>query len=185
MATQTATVNTYSIDPSHSRVGFSVRHMGFTKVRGRFEKFEGTVQLDPDNLETLHAEAEIEARSITTNEPKRDEHLRSGDFLLVDEHPHLTFQAKEVKDVSGQRFTLTGDLSIRGVTKEVELTGEVQGVGQDPWGGTRVALEAETKINRKDFGVNWNQALEAGGFLVGEEVTITLDIQAVQQQDEE
>lgn len=185
MATQTeATVNTYTIDPSHSRVGFSARHMGFTKVRGHFEQFEGTVKVDPDNLETLEAEATIQASSITTNEPKRDEHLRSGDFLLAEEHPQLTFRTKEIKEASGQSFTVGGELTIRGVTKEVELEGKILGVGQDPWGGTRIALEAQTKINRKDFGVNWNQVLEAGGFLVSNEVEISLDIQAVQQEEE-
>lgn len=185
MSTQPETINTYNIDPSHSRIGFSVRHMGFTKVRGNFEQFEGTVRVDPDDLETLHAQATIQARSITTHEAERDEHLRSGDFLLVEEHPEIVFDAKEVQEVSDQNFTVIGELSIRGVTKEVELTGEVLGFAQDPWGNMRIALEAETKINRKDFGVNFNQVLETGGLLVGEQVEITLDIEAVQEEEEE
>ena len=175
------TVKTYTADPSHSAVGFTVRHMGFSKVRGRFEKFDVTVRLDPNDIRTLEAEAVIDADSITTNESKRDAHLRTGDFFLVDEHPSLSFRSTGVKDVNGASFTLVGDLSIRGVSKTVELKGEYLGAGTDPWGGTRVAFEAGTKVNRKDFGLNWNAVLETGGFLVSEDVEITLEIQAVEQ----
>ena len=177
----TTAVQTYVADPSHSRVGFTTRHMGFSKVHGSFETFEATIRLDPNNLSTLAAEATIDAQSITTNEPKRDEHLRSGDFFLVEQHPQLTFKSTGVQDISGSAFTLVGDLTIRGVTKPVELKGEFLGQGTDPWGGTRIALEARTKVNRKEYGLNWNTILETGGFLVSDEVEIVLEIQAVQQ----
>lgn len=179
--TSETAVKTYAIDPTHSRFGFSVRHMGFSKVRGHFEEIEGTVHANPDDLSATQAEAKAKAASINTNEKKRDEHLRSGDFLLADEHPEITFTSKGVKDVSGNSFTLTGDLTIRGETKQVDFDAEFLGEGQDPWGGTRVAFEAETEISRKEFGVTWNQVLEAGGVLVGDKVTIELEVQAVEQ----
>lgn len=183
MTTQTQTaVQTYVIDPSHSRLGFSVRHLGFSKVRGSFEQFEGTVRMALGDLSTLEAEATIQAASVTTNEEKRDAHLRSADFFDAEQHPTLTFRSTGVKDVSGDAFTLQGELTIRGVTKAVELKGQYLGEGKDPWGGTRVAFEAQTRINRKDFGLNWNTVLETGGFLVSDEVDIELEIQAVLQQ---
>ena len=177
----TTTLTTYAVDTSHSRIGFTTRHMGFSKVHGRFEAFEGTVRLAGSDLSTLEAEAVVDAGTITTNEPRRDEHLRTSDFFLVDEYPKLTFRSTGVRSVSGNRFTLAGDLTIRGVTKAVVLEGEYLGEGKDPWGGTRVAFEARTKVNRKDFGLNWNVVLETGGWLVSEDVEITLEIQAVQQ----
>ena len=175
------TTTTYAIDPSHSRLGFTARHMGFSKVRGRFEHFEGTVRLNPDDLSTLEAEGTAQAQSITTNETKRDEHLRSADFFEVEKYPTLTFKSTGVRDVSGHTFKLDGELTIRDVTKSVTFDGQYLGEGKDPWGGTRVAFEAETKINRKDFGLEWNAVLEAGGVLVSEEIKIELEIQAVQQ----
>lgn len=185
MTTRTEDViQTYTIDPAHSRLGFTVRHMGFSKVRGSFEQFEGAVYMDSDDLATLEAEATIQTQSITTNEEDRDEHLRSADFFDVDTYPTITFESTEVRDVSGDAFTLVGELTIRGVTKTVELEGEYLGEGTDPWGGTRVAFEAETTINRKDYGLNWNQVLETGGVLVSENVDIRLEVQAVQQEEE-
>lgn len=174
-------VRTYTIDPAHSRVGFTARHLGFSKVRGRFETFEGTLRMEPGKLDTLGAEVTIDAASIDTNEPKRDAHLRTGDFFLVDEHPQLTFKSTGVRNVEGDRFTLVGELSIRGVTQTVELEAEYLGEGKDPWGGTRVAFEGRTKVNRKTFGLNWNVVLETGGFLVSDDVEIELEVQAVQQ----
>ncbi len=182
MTTQTeTTVQTYTIDPSHSRLGFVVRHLGFSKVRGSFSHFEGTVRADPTDLSTLSATATIQASTISTNDAKRDEHLRSGDFFEVEKFPTLTFESTGVQGVSGSRFTLVGSLTMHGVTREVEMEAEFLGEGQDPWGGTRVAFEAQTTVNRKDFGLNWNVALEAGGFLVSEDVQIVLEIQATQQ----
>ncbi len=176
-------LRTFTIDPQHSRLGFAVRHMGFSKVRGSFEEFEGTVRMSPDDLSTLEAKATVQTASITTGTEDRDEHLRSGDFFAVEEHPTITFESREVRDIDEDTFTLVGDLTIRGTTKPVELEAEYLGEGTDPWGGTRVAFEAETTINRKEFGLNWNQALEAGGVLVGTEVTIRLEVQAVQEEE--
>lgn len=178
-------VGTYQIDPAHSEVGFVVRHMGFSKVRGRFERFEGTIKGDPSEIESLDTHVEIDAKSITTDEQKRDEHLRSNDFLDIENNPKIVFQSRRVKDVDGRNFTVEGDLSIRGVTKRVDLKGTFLGEGKDPWGGTRVGFEATTTVNRKDFGVNWNAALETGGFLVGDNVEIHLDVQAVRSEEDE
>lgn len=172
-------IGTYTIDPSHSQVGFTVRHMGFSRVRGRFTNFSGTIQVDPENLSTLEVDVEIEAASIHTGDEKRDGHIRTGDFLSADEHQNLTFKSTGVRDVSGNSFKLDGDLTIRGVTRPVTIEGQYLGEGPDPWGGTRVGFEGSTVINRKDYGVNWNAALETGGFLVGDEVTIELAVQAV------
>lgn len=182
MTTLTKThLQTFTIDPSHSRMGFTVRHMGFSKVRGSFETFEGSVRLSSGDLSTLEASAVLQAASITTNEPKRDAHLRSGDFFDADNHPTVTFRSTGVKHINGSRFTLAGELTMRGVTKAVELHGEYLGEGQDPWGGTRVAFEARTEVNRKEFGLNWNAILETGGVLVSEMVEIHLEVQAVLQ----
>jgi polyisoprenoid-binding protein YceI len=183
--TQDLAVQTYAVDPSHSRLGFVVRHLGFSKVRGAFEQFEGIVRMAPGDLSTLEAETTIQAQSITTSEAKRDAHLRSADFFEVDAYPTIAFKSTDVRDVNGDRFVLVGDLTMHGVTKRVELKGEFLGEGGDPWGGTRVAFEAGTKLNRKEFGLNWNVALEAGGWLVSEDVEIVLEVQAVQQQGEE
>ena len=177
-------IATYTIDPAHSEVGFVVRHMGFSKVRGRFEKFEGTITGDPSDISSLTVHVKIDANSITTDEEKRDAHLRSGDFLDIEANPTITFDSTRVTNVDGKNFTVEGDLSIRGVTKKVELNGSYLGEGKDPWGGTRVGFDASTRVNRKDFGVNWNAALETGGFLVGDQVEIHLDVQAVQSEEE-
>jgi polyisoprenoid-binding protein YceI len=183
MSTLTQTdVTTYAIDPTHSRMGFVVRHLGFSKVRGSFEQFEGSLQMEGGDLSTLRAEAAIQAASVNTNEPKRDAHLRSADFFETDTYPTLTFQSTEVQNVDGDTFTLVGGLTMHGVTKTVEFKAEYLGTSADPWGGTRVGFEATTKVNRKDYGLNWNVALEAGGWLVSEDVEIVLEVQAVQQQ---
>jgi polyisoprenoid-binding protein YceI len=184
MAYTQETLTTYAIDPAHSRMGFTVRHMGFARVRGSFEKFEGLVRMNPEELSTLEAEGTVKAESITTSAPDRDTHLRSADFFDVENHPTITFKSTEVRDVSVYSFTIVGELTMRGVTKTVELEGKFLGEGIDPWGRTRVGFEAATKINRKDFGLNWNALLETGGVLVSEDVDITLEIQAVKQDGE-
>ena len=176
-------VKIYAVDPSHSRLGFTVRHMGFSKVRGSFEQFEGVVRMAPGDLATLKTEATIQAPSITTTEAQRDAHLRSADFFDVETYPTITFKSTGVQGVSGDAFTLVGTFTMHGVTKTVELAGRYLGEGRDPWGGTRVAFEAEMRLNRKEYGLNWNALLEAGGVLVSEEVEITLEIQAVEQQE--
>lgn len=184
MTTQTSTaVKTFTIDPSHSRLGFTVRHMGFSKVRGSFEQFEGVVRLEPGNLSSLEAQGAAQTSSVTTNDAKRDAHLRSADFFEVEKYPTITFQSTGVRNVSGDSFTLVGDFTLHGVTKTVEFKGEYLGEGKDPWGGTRVAFEASAKINRKEFGLNWNAVLETGGFLVSDEVEIRLEVQAVEQNE--
>jgi polyisoprenoid-binding protein YceI len=182
--TQDLAVRTFAVDPAHSRVGFAVRHMGFSKVRGRFDQFEAVVRLDPGDLTSLETEATLQTASITTGDPKRDEHLRSADFFEAEAHPTLTFESTGVRDVDGQRFTLLGDLTMRGVTRPIELDAEYLGQGRDPWGGTRVAFAARTKVNRKEWGLNWNTVLEAGGLLVSEDVELELEIQAVEEPDE-
>ena len=181
MTTLTKTdIATYTVDPAHSRVGFSVRHMGFARVRGSFEEFEGEVGLAEGDLSTLETKATIRAASITTNAPDRDKHLRSADFFEVETYPEITFHSREVKSVDGDSFVLVGDFTLHGVTETIELKGTYLGGGKDPWGKRRVGFEASARINRKNFGLNWNTALETGGFLVGDEVEISLEIQAVE-----
>jgi polyisoprenoid-binding protein YceI len=173
----TITARTYAIDPAHSEVGFSVRHMMLSKVRGRFTKVSGTIQLGAGDVPE-GITAEIDAASIETHEPQRDTHLRSDDFLAAETYPKLTFTSTAIA-ADGNDFTVTGDLTIHGTTKSVTLTGELEGRTTDPWGNDRVAYSAKTRINRKDFGLTWNQALETGGVLVGEDIDVVLDIQAV------
>jgi polyisoprenoid-binding protein YceI len=178
-------VRIFDADPAHSRLGFVVRHMGFSKVRGSFEEFEASIRMNDDDLSTLSATAEAKAASVDTNEEKRDNHLRSEDFFDVENYPTLSFESTSVKDISGDSFTLVGDLTIHGVTKQIEFAAVHLGTGPDPWGGTRIAFEAETTINRKDFGLNWNAALETGGVLVSENVRIVLEIQAVERSEDD
>ncbi len=183
--TQDVTLHTYAIDPSHSRLGFVVRHLGFSKVRGAFEQFEGTLNMDPEDLSTLEAEAIVQSASVTTNDENRDAHLRSEDFFDVENYPTITFKSTDVKDVSDSSFTLVGDFTLHGETESIELEGEFLGSGRDPFGNDKIALEARTTINRKDYGLNWNAALESGGVLVSDKVEIVLEIQGILQQDED
>lgn len=168
----------YKIDESHSTVMFKVRHL-LGKVSGRFDKFEGTFEYDPANLATLKTKAEIQAASINTNVAKRDEHLRSADFFDTAKYPTLSFVSTKVTDIKGSKAKLQGKLTIHGVTKPVTLDIESLGAAKDPWGNERAALSASTMINRTDYGLTWNQALETGGVLVGEEVEITLEIEGM------
>ncbi len=180
METQTAT-QTYAIDASHSQVAFKVRHLGFSKVRGRFTGFDGTVRMAPGEPASLEADATVQVSTITTGDPKRDDHLRSDDFFAADRFPTLAFKSDGTTDASGKNFKLAGELTIRDTTKRVVLDVTYLGEATDPWGGARIAFEAKGTINRTDFGLVWNQVLEAGGLLVGEEVELELEIQAVQQ----
>jgi polyisoprenoid-binding protein YceI len=173
----------YDIDSSHSTVEFKVRHLGFSKVTGRFTKFSGAVEMDGDDLSTLTADLTVDVASITTGDDKRDEHLRSADFFEIERFPELTFRADEVSSVSDDAFTLDGELSMHGVSKRVQIKGEFLGTATDPWGGSRVGFQGSTKLNRKDYGLKWNQTLETGGVLVGETVEISLDIQAVRRSE--
>ncbi len=172
---------TYQLDSSHSAAHFSVRHMMISNVRGEFTKVSGTIWYDPENPRNSKVEASIDAASIATREPQRDAHLRSADFLDVEKYPVLTFRSKSVSGEQGD-WKVTGDLTIRGVTREV--TFDVEGPTpetRDPWGNARIGATATGKINRKDFGLTWNTALETGGVLVGDEVKLTLDVEGVRQ----
>jgi len=169
----------WNIDASHSNLQFSVRHLVITKVRGAFRGYRGTLALDEnDDLGLAEVDVSIDASSIDTGEPKRDEHLRSTDFLDVAAHPTLRFQSRSIAREAA-RYRVTGDLTIRGVTRSVVLDAEFQGRGKDPWGGQRAAFSARTSIDREDFGLTWNQALEAGGVLVGTKIDIEIEVQAV------
>lgn len=169
----------WAIDPSHSEISFSVRHLMVSKVRGSFETFAGTITVG-DSVETSSVEATIEATSINTRDEGRDAHVRSGDFFDVENHPTWTFKATGAA-AGGKGVQITGDLTLRGVTKSVVLDTEFLGVNNDPWGNTKAGFSASTTINRKDFGIEWNAPLEAGGVLVGESVNIELEIQAALQ----
>lgn len=171
----------YKIDSEHSQVLFKVKHLGISNVTGRFNNFTGSFDYDPDNVKASSAEATIEVESVDTDNKERDDHLRSDDFFSAGKHPLMSFKSKGISNVNGESFKLTGDLTINGVTKPVTLDVEVGGVATDPWGATRAAFEASTKINRKDFGLNWNKLLETGGLVVGDEVKITLEIEGVQE----
>ncbi|HJW95097.1 MAG TPA: YceI family protein [Thermoanaerobaculia bacterium] len=175
---------TWQIDPAHSTIEFAVKHMMFTTVRGRFKDVKGTIHADESKPDGSSVEVEINAASIDTGAADRDAHLRSADFLDVEQHPTLTFRSKRVEGAmnkAGDRFKVVGDLTIRGTTIEVTLDAEYTGQGVDPWGGTRAGVTAKTEIDRRQWGLQWNQALEAGGILVGNTVKIELDVQAVKQ----
>ncbi|MDZ4700988.1 MAG: YceI family protein [Rhodothermales bacterium] len=171
---------TYAIDASHSEIGFQVRHLGISSVKGSFGALEGTVQAG-GSLAALSASASIQAASIDTRNTDRDNHLRSADFFDAEKHPALQFKSNGVVDKGNGEFTMAGTLTIRGVAKPIELKGEFQGSAKDPWGNEKVAFTASGKLNRTDYGLNWNAVLEAGGLLVSEEVKLVLDVQAVKQ----
>jgi polyisoprenoid-binding protein YceI len=175
------TASTWVIDPAHSVVELAVKHMMFSTVKGRFPKVSGTIVLNEADLAASSVTAQIEAASIDTGEQARDTHLRSADFLDVEASPTITFRSTEVVPQGKDKFVVVGDLTIRGVTREVSLESEIVGTGIDPWGGRRIGFTASTAVNRRDFGLNWNQALEAGGVLVSDQVKISLEIQASEQ----
>lgn len=170
------------LDPIHSSVEFAVKHMVITTVKGRFSKFEVDVDFDEAHPERSKVEARIDASSIETRDSQRDTHLRSADFLHAEEHQWITFRSKQVQ-LGGKEgsYRLLGDLAIRGVTREVALDASFAGIGKDPWGNQRAGFSAETAISRKDFGLEWNVALETGGWLVGDQVKISLDLELVKQ----
>jgi polyisoprenoid-binding protein YceI len=171
---------TYTIDPSHSRVGFVARHAMVTKVRGGFDDFAGTFTIDGDEPSNSSAELTIEAASIDTRNADRDAHLQSNDFFAMEQYPQLHFASTAIEQVSGTDYRVTGDLTLRGVTKPVTIDLEYTGAAVDPWGNLRVGFEGSIKVNRKDWGLNWNTALEAGGVLVSEKVTLEFEISATQ-----
>ncbi len=169
----------WDLDPVHSSINFSVRHLMVSKVRGHFSSWSGSLEFDPSSPLTAKADIKIDAKSIDTKDAQRDGHLKSADFLETEAHPHITFKSKSVEKKSGDEYKLHGDLTIRGTTLPVTLDVEYSGQAKDPWGGERVGFSAQTSINRKDFGLAWNQALETGGLLVGEKVDIQIELEAV------
>ncbi len=174
-------LQTWTIDPAHTGVEFAVRHLMIATVKGRFTGVTGTAQLDPDHLATAQASVRIAADTIETGVTDRDQHLRSPDFFDAAAYPALTYQSRQVKRQPDGNFLVIGDLTIRDVTREVPLTVEYSGRVTDPWGGDRVGFTATGKLNRHDFGLDWNAALEAGGVVVGAEVKIALDVELVRQ----
>ncbi|MCG8350018.1 MAG: YceI family protein [Chloroflexales bacterium] len=171
----------WQIDNSHSHIQFSVRHMMISKVRGQFERFAGTVEFNENDPATSSVEVQIEAASIDTRDEKRDGHLQSPDFLDVAQYPYLTFKSKRVEKIDDSHGKITGDLTIRGVTKEVVLAVEYSGQAKSPWGTTSAGFSATTTINRRDWGLTWNAPLETGGVLVGDEAAIAIELEIVKQ----
>lgn len=174
-------ISTWQIDGSHSTVGFAVKHMMISSTKGRFAKFSGDINLDENNLPGAAVNVSIEASSIDTHDEKRDEHLRSGDFFDAATFPELTFASTQVIPTGGDSFDVIGNLTIKGVTKEVTLKATKEGSGTSPWGSEVAAFTAKGEIDRKDFGLTWNVALETGGILVGDKVKLTLEVEAIKQ----
>jgi len=181
LATGTArAADTYTIDPSHSNMGFSIRHF-FSRVPGHFTKFEGTITWDTQDVTKSVVNVSIETASINTEEPKRDAHLKTPDFFDAEKFPKITFVSNKVTSVSPTKLKVDGMLTIRGVSKPVSLDVDLLGTGPDGWGGVRSGFEAKTKINRQDYGVSWNKALEGGGTLLSDDVDIVLNVEAIRQ----
>lgn len=175
--TESIPAGTWNIDPTHSTVSFTIRHLAISKVKGTFDRFEGTITTG-ETPEQSSTEASVEVASINTNQSQRDEHLRTADFFKADEFPKLSFRSTGVRQ-DGESLKVDGELTMRGVTKPVTFDVEPGGVVVDGYGQTKLGLEARTKVNRKEFGIEWNAPLEAGGLTLGDEVKIDLDLQAV------
>ena len=184
----TATIPTvqsgaYTIDPTHSRIGFVARHAMVTKVRGSFNEFVGSGYFDADEPANSHLELTIQAASIDTRNADRDAHLRSNDFFAMDDFPTITFASTHVERISAEQYRVAGDLSIKGVSKPITVDFEYTGSAIDPFGNQRIGFEGTTTVNRKDWGVSWNAALETGGVLVSEKVTLELEVSAIRASD--
>jgi polyisoprenoid-binding protein YceI len=175
----TELTGTYTLDPAHTRIGFVARHAMVTKVRGSFDEFTGTAVLDGANPANSRVEVTIEAASIDTRNAQRDEHLRGNDFLAMQEYPKISFASTGVRQAGETTFEVTGDLTIKGVTNEITIPFEFEGAAKDPFGNERVGFEGSVTINRKDYGVTWNAALEGGGVLVSDKVTLEFEISAI------
>lgn len=169
----------YAIDPSHSSVGFKVKHLAISSVPGKFGEFKGTFSFDPKNIDASKADAQISVGSINTGEAKRDDHLKSADFLDAAKFQTIAFKTTRVEKVSADQFKAHGDLTLHGVTRPVILDVTYGGSAVDPWGKERAAFLATTKINRKEFGLTWNKVLETGGLVVGDDVQITLEVEGI------
>jgi polyisoprenoid-binding protein YceI len=179
VTTPDTVTGTYTVDPTHSRIGFVARHAMVTKVRGSFNEFEGSGYFDAEHPENSRLELTIQAASIDTRNADRDGHLRSNDFFDMENHPEIRFASTAVEKVDDGEYRVTGDLTIKGVTKPVTVDFEYTGAAVDPFGNHRIGLEGKTTVNRKDWGVSWNAALEAGGVLVSEKVTLEFEVSAI------
>ncbi len=182
MSTQQTSVTiptgTWELDPAHSSINFSVRHLMVSKVRGSFKSFRGSIIVADDPLQSA-ATAEIDTASIDTRDDQRDTHLKSADFLEVDKFPLITYKSTSVRPKGGDEYEVVGDLTIKGTTKPITLDVTFSGLQKDPWGGTRIGFEASTEFSRKEFGLEWNMALETGGVMVGDKVRIEIEVEAV------
>jgi polyisoprenoid-binding protein YceI len=182
-ATSTSTLiptGTWAVDPAHSKAGFAVKHMGIATVRGEFTEFEGTLEIGED-LSTARAYGTVKVASVDTNEPQRDDHLRSPDFFDAAQYPELRFESTEIKALDEETVHIAGNLTLHGVTKEIVLEAVIEGTDIDPWGNERVGLEVVGKLSRGDYDMKFNQALGSGNMLVSDKVTLALDISAVKQ----
>jgi len=180
-AQATRTITRWKIDPAHSEIGFAVKHMMISTVRGRFSDVSGYIDFDEDHPADSKIEVEVGVASVDTRQEGRDNHLRTSDFFDAENHPRMKFVSTEVVHVKGTEYKVTGDLMIRGVTREVTLDASFEGTNKDPWGGTRAGFSANGKINRNDFGLDFNATLETGGVVVGSEIKLQFEIEAVKQ----
>ncbi len=172
------------IDTAHTSVEFSVKHMMISTVRGRFAKFSGTLNIDPQHPERSSVEGAVETASIDTREPNRDQHLRSADFFDAEKYPTISFLSRRIEPQGDNRYKVIGDVTIKDVTRELVFNVTDEGKGKDPWGNTHWGFTAEATLNRKDFGLNWNVALETGGWLVGDQIKINVEMEAIEKQPE-
>jgi polyisoprenoid-binding protein YceI len=170
---------TYTLDPAHTRIGFVARHAMVTKVRGAFQEFEGSATIDGDDLSRSSAQVTIQATSINTGNEQRDGHLRSNDFLAMDDYPQITFRSTTVEATGLASFDLSGDLTIKDVTRQITIPFEFEGAATDPFGNVRAGFEGSVTINRKDYGITWNAALETGGVLVSDKIVLQFDVSAI------
>lgn len=179
-APATADVHTYAIDPAHSEAAFQIRHM-FTNVRGTFGDFEGTVVMDTEDPASSTVSFTIDAASIDTDHEERDAHLRTEDFFWVEKHPEITFVSESIRPVGDNRYAVTGTFTLRGVSKKITLPVTFLGAGQDPWGNTRAGFSTETSIDRKEYGMVWNANLDQGGYILGDDVEIEVNLETIEQ----
>jgi polyisoprenoid-binding protein YceI len=175
---------TWSLDPAHSEIGFQVKHLMITSVRGKFDKFDIHATCPENDFEKVHVEFTADTASVNTSSEQRDGHLKSADFFDSENHPQMTFKSNGMKKISGDDYEMSGDLTIRGVTKPVKVKVEVAGMVKDPYGQTKAGFIVEGKINRKDFGLLWNATLETGGLMVSDDVKIHADIQMIRKEAE-
>jgi polyisoprenoid-binding protein YceI len=180
LAALPARAETYTIDAGHSEVGFKIRHL-VSNVRGRFNDFSGTINMDPKNIQNSSVEFRIKAESIDTNQVSRDKHLRAEDFFFVEKYPEITFKSDSVKPAGKDKYNVTGTLTMRGVSKKVTLPVTYTGEVKDPWGNVKAGFETSTTLNRKDYGIVWNQAVDNGGVILGDDVTIEINLETQKQ----